>query len=131
MRFLLLTILKTFANDAGCVAVGLYNSSIIPHSSFTASSYYHNYPPYNARLNSSFNGWTPRESDTSPYLEVDLGAVFYVCAVATQGDLISTREEWTTEYELQFSVDGVAWHYYRTENGTIKVSKLTAQKPTV
>lgn len=120
--FLLLTIFIMFDDNAGCVAVGLYNSSIIPHSSFTASSFFPNYPPYNARLNSSFNGWTPTiPSDTSPYLEVDLGAIFHICAVATQGDLISSREEWTTEYKLQFSLDGSVWHYYRTENGVVKV----------
>lgn len=54
------------------------------------------------------------------YLEVDMGAVHSVCAVATQGP---RNEVWVKSYKLQLSTDGVTWNFY-DENNVEKVCKL-------
>ena len=70
----------------------------------TASSYYSSsYYPYYGRLNEArgAGGWCPttRQGPRTDYLQVDLGAVHSVCAVATQG--ASNIDERTTSYILR------------------------------
>ncbi|CAH3183640.1 unnamed protein product [Porites lobata] len=61
--------------------------------------------------------WCPStKSDQSDYLQVDIGAVRNVCAVATQ----SRHSEHAKTYYLQISVDGVNWNTYE-ENKAKKV----------
>ena len=91
----------------------------------TASSYYENdYLAYYGRLNGNRGdgAWcTETTTNTTDYLQVDMGAVHSVCAVATQG-LISFSE-WTTSYKVHFSTDGVTWESYK-ENNVEKVTKI-------
>ena len=77
--------------------------------------------PYYGRLheNRGYGGWCPRTvSDRTDYLQVDMGAMLSVCAVATQGERINN--EWTTSYKLQLSTDGVTWNVFEEIN-TAKV----------
>ena len=77
--------------------------------------------PYYGRLheNRGLGGWCPRtESDRTDYLQVDMGAMLSVCAVATQGQKMF--DSWTTSYKLQLSTDGVTWNAYK-ETSTAKV----------
>ena len=91
----------------------------MPDARMTASSFAHSkYYPYYGRLNEQRgNGaWGPNNKyDRTQYLQVDMGAVLSVCAVATQG----TRGygEWTTSYKVHFSTDGVTWNAYKQRNG--------------
>ncbi|EDO27743.1 predicted protein, partial [Nematostella vectensis] len=94
------------------------DSHVIPDNRFSATTIYDSrYHPYYARLNGS-PGWCRSGSSTSEYLQIDLNAVFVVCAVATQGASYGT--EWVTSYKVQFSMDNQAWSTYR-ETGTDKV----------
>ena len=59
--------------------------------------------PYMARLHGS-KGWIPEVSHKdSDYLEIDLGAAYMLCAIATQG----SDSFWVTQYRLTLSMDGV------------------------
>ena len=80
--------------------------------------------PYHGRLNEKrqHNAWCPSsKSDRTDYLQVDMGAVYFVCAVATQGR--GTTSEWVTSYKLHLSTNGVTWNAYK-ENNVEKVNTL-------
>ena len=84
----------------------------------TASSYYSSsYYPYYGRLNEArgAGGWCPRtrQGPRTDYLQVDLGTIQSVCAVATQGTKVN---EWTTNYVLRMSIDGIIWNPYKENN---------------
>lgn len=81
--------------------------------------------PHYGRLNETRqNGaWCPETASNSEYLQVDMGTVYDVCAVATQGRAEDSVYEWVTGYTLRFSLDGTIWNSYH-ENNVEKVSKL-------
>ena len=63
--------------------------------------------------------WCPAtKTNRTDYLQVDMGTMLSVCAVATQGEKIN--HERTTSYKLHLSTDGVAWNAYK-ETSTAKV----------
>ena len=93
--------------------------------------------PYYGRLheNRGYGGWCPKtETDRTDYLQVDMGAMLSVCAVATQGEKV--YHEWTTSYKLQLSTDGVTWNAYEETNtakvwsATVSNDYRTAKSPT-
>ncbi len=90
----------------------------------TASTFYNNNEhPYYGRFNENRGdgAWCPKtKSDRTDYLQVDLGAVRSVCAVAIQGP--GGGSHWTTSYKLYLSTDGVTWNVYK-ENDVEKVNK--------
>ena len=98
----------------------------ISDARITASTVYDTrFYPYYGRLheNRGYGGWCPRTViDRTDYLQVDVGAMLSVCAVATQGEKINN--EWTTNYKLQLSADGVTWNTYE-ETSTAKVWSAT------
>jgi len=82
-------------------------------STFHSTGYY----PYYGRLNEDRGGgaWCPKtRTDRRDYLQVDMGAVHCVCAVATQG--LRSGAVWTTSYKVHFSTDGYTWNAYRESN---------------
>ena len=107
-----------------CTAIGLSNASVVPDSSFSASSSHGNalLARY-ARLNNiKHNGWSPSPTDLNTgnsYLQVDLGAIYKLCRIATQGNRMG--DHWTKSYKLQLSVNLITWEYYQ-ENGFDRVS---------
>ena len=108
-----------------CGAVGVENRSKIPDARITASTYYGitNYPYYGRLNGNRGDGAWCAETTTgrTDYLQVDMGAVHSVCAVATQGE--SKFAEWTRSYKLRLSTDGVTWNSYK-ENNAEKVTKI-------
>ena len=69
-------------------------------------------------------GWCPKTtSDRTDYLQVDMGKLYSVCGVATQGK----RVEWSTSYKLRLSTDGVNWNPYKKDN-TEKVTKCGVEE---
>ncbi len=89
----------------------------------TASTFYNEwYYPYYGRLNDvrKHGSWCAKTtSDRTDYLQVDMGAVHSVCAVATQGG--KNSDERTTSYKLLLSTDGITWNAHK-ENNVEKVS---------
>ena len=105
-----------------CRAVGVEDRNKIPDGRMTASTYYLSYHSYYGRLNDSQGpgAWCAEtETDRTDYLQVDMGAVHSVCAVATQRHRMGPS--WITSYKVHLSTDGVTWNSY-TENNVEKVT---------
>lgn len=105
----------------GCenVALTLNNRVRFPDYYFSATTHYDNrYVAENARFDSP-KGWGPRTNgDADDYLQIDLGRLYKICAVATRAARLIS--EWVTRYKLHFSQDNVNWDVYK-ENNAIKV----------
>ncbi|KAL9978690.1 hypothetical protein ACROYT_G016238 [Oculina patagonica] len=97
-------------------AVGVANSSIIPDKQMTASTYYSSdYKPGYGRLNFNEGAWcasSPSRDDE--WLQVDLGQLYKVCGVATQGE--GYFDEWVKGFQLSYSQDGKYWIRYKEKN---------------
>ena len=80
-----------------------------------------NYQPYYGRLNGirRSGAWCTRTSALgAEYLQVDMGAVHSVCAVATQA---GSQGQLTGSYKLRVSLDGTRFNAYM-ENSIEKAS---------
>ena len=108
-----------------CGPIGIEDSNKIADARMTANSYYNtDYYPYYGRLNGNGGGgaWCAKtQTDKTDYLQVDMGAVHSVCAVATQGE--RSDYTWTTTYNVNLSTYGVQWNSYK-ENNVQKVTKI-------
>lgn len=103
--------------DCSSHSVGIPSSSLLPDHRFTATSFYDdNYLPDMGRLGSN-EAWLLKNQNENDYLQIDLGDMFYICAIATQG---YSRGEYVTMYKVLFSKDNQSWTTY-SENGTSKV----------
>ena len=72
--------------------------------------------PAYGRLNGDRgDGWCAKEADRNDdWLQVDLGEMIEVCALATQGD--RNGNEWTTAFKLSYSTDAqTAGHLTRMQ----------------
>ena len=99
-----------------CKAIGVSADIYdIQDSQMTTTSNYLAYYAYNGRLNGS-SGWCAGNRD-GDYLQIDMGAEYSVCAVATQG---KSSGSYLTSYQLSFSSDGQSWTTYQ-EDGQNKV----------
>ena len=104
----------------GCVLdpVGVWDSSVISDQRFSASSSLSGRSPSDGRLN-GFNAWIPStNNDNNDFLQIDLGSLYFVCGVATQG--IPTIDHWTKTYKIKTSLNNVVWTFY-SEGGSEKV----------
>ena len=99
-------------------AVGISSSSTIRDYRFSASSTLSSSRPSNGRLN-GVNAWIPSSnSNSNDYLQIDLGSVYFVCGVATQGN--PSADDWTKMYKIETSIDNTNWEFY-TEDNAVKV----------
>ena len=111
-----------------CEAIGVYDKSKIPDQRMTASTVFNGaFDATRGRLwHQGIGGsWEPRypAGSRADWLQVDMGAVVSVCAVATQGNGY-LYPDWVTAYKVRLSTDGVAWNFYQ-ENNVEKVSVRT------
>ena len=68
------------------------------------------------------SAWIPNSTNNNnDYLQIDLGSVYFVCAVATQGN--PSAGDWTKTYKIETSLDNVKWKMYQ-ENNVVKVLSL-------
>jgi len=110
-------VMKLTVHKRVCGPVSVADRNVIPDARMTASTHYSNYYPYYGRLNEQREtaGWcTKTTTDRTDYLQVDMGAVHSVCAVATQG--LGSSSSWTTSYKVHLSTDGVIWNAYKESN---------------
>ncbi|XP_015757056.1 PREDICTED: uncharacterized protein LOC107336496 isoform X2 [Acropora digitifera] len=99
-------------------SVGVSNSSIIYDQRFSASSSRSSSTASNGRLNGA-SAWIPNSNNNNnDYLQIDLGSVYVVCAVATQGN--PSANDWTETYKIKTSLDNLNWRWYQ-ENNTVKI----------
>ena len=100
-------------------------SGRIPNRSITASSYWDWFHgPYRARLNIQKQGmliaaWSARRNDLKQWIAVDLGNMFNVTRLATQGR--QDLGEWVKTYSIKYRKHGQRWELY-TEDGRVRVS---------
>ena len=99
-------------------SVGLSDSSIIYDQRFSASSSLNSGRASYGRLNGG-SAWIPiSNNNNNDYLQIDLGSVYVVCNVATQGN--PSANDWTKTYKIKTSLDNVNWQWYQ-ENNMVKV----------
>ena len=94
-------------------SIGAAYGGRIPDVSFSATSYWHNSNlPKHGRLNAPHLGWAAKTPNNMPneYLQIDLGGMYWVCGVATQGN---RGVEWTTKYKISLSLDNITWNIYQ------------------
>ena len=70
-----------------------------------------------ARLNfkaggGKYGAWSARSNDASQWIQVALGSYTKLTGIATQGRN-DGYSQWVTKYQLQYSDDGVNFHYYK------------------
>ena len=112
-----------FFPDTSCrtTPIGVEDPTKFPNHRMTATSSYDNrYTPYKGRLN-AFPCWESKTAfnNGKDYLQLDLGGVHFICAVATQGN--KKALEWTKKYEISLSLNNDVWSTYK-ESGKTKVS---------
>ena len=93
-------------------------SGAIKDAQISASTQWNNnYGTSRARLNLKLTrvkggAWVTRVLDLKQWLQVDLGSHTIVTGVATQGRNAPRSWQWVTKYRLQYSTDGVNFHFY-------------------
>ncbi|XP_020914078.2 discoidin, CUB and LCCL domain-containing protein 1 [Exaiptasia diaphana] len=109
---------KLKSKTASCSkhSVGVPSPFIIPSHRFTASSYLPSFKPSLARLEGGYS-WLTRAS-SNEYLQIDLGQIFRICAVLTQGS--PRYDHWVKNYTLQYSHDNKLWETYQEWDGKRK-----------
>ena len=104
----------------GCVLdpVGVWHSSVISDQRFSAPSPIRCRRPSDGRLK-GFNAWIPSTNiENNDFLQIDLGSLYFICGVATQGN--PNCNDWTKTYKIETSLDNVEWTFY-SEGGSEKV----------
>ena len=103
--------------NPGCIASLGMEDGAISDAQITASSQWDdNHSPSRARLNTRLagqkkGGWSSRPCDLNQWLQVDLGSYTIVTRVATQGR--NAHDQWVTSYRIEYSNDGVNFHFYQ------------------
>ena len=103
--------------NPGCIASLGMEDGAISDAQITASSQWDdNHSPSRARLNTRLTGnkkggWSSRPCDLNQWLQVDLGSYKIVTRVATQGR--NAHDQWVTSYRIEYSNDGVNFHFYQ------------------
>ena len=92
------------------------NRHIIDARITASSQWDSNHAAIQARLNfkaggGKAGGWSARWNDHSQWIQVALSSYTKLTSVATQGR--NGWSQWVTKYKLQYSDDGVNFHYYR------------------
>ena len=92
------------------------NGAISDAQISASSQWDDNHGPHRARLNrkqeeNKKGAWSSLNNDIYQWLQVDLGKYTTVTRIATQGR--SDLNQWVTKYRLQYSEDGVNFHFYK------------------
>ena len=98
--------------------LGIDNSSIIPNSSFTASSWECMSPAEFAKSNPSSKchaAWCGQGPFT--FLQLKLDVAYFVAQIRTMG---CSRGHFVASFYLEHSLDGIAWENY-TQGGVRQV----------
>ena len=100
-----------------CTAsLGMENRLIKDAQITVSSEFSSNNAAIQARLNFKAGGgkkgaWSARSNDGNQWIQVALGSYTKLTGIATQGR--NEVDQWVTKYQLQYSDDGVNFHYYK------------------
>ncbi|MBN1829525.1 MAG: discoidin domain-containing protein [Deltaproteobacteria bacterium] len=95
----------------------------LPESAFSSSSTWGNdnrgHGPSNSRfgITTNLSNWSAAANNGNQWLQVDLGGLRRIRAIATKGRHANAAQ-WVTSYRLSYSADGSQWLPYR-RNGDI------------
>ncbi|KAM8934053.1 contactin-associated protein-like 5 [Pelodytes ibericus] len=92
----------------------------LPQTAFDSSSQLFSTQSHShAKLNSrdGAGGWSPLESNTKQWLQIDLGERFDITGAATQGRFGSS--DWVTRYTVMLSDTGRNWKPYHHDNSIL------------
>ena len=121
------TFLLLFATEKCDGALGMESGLITDKQLSAHSAWNDNHARYGASrarlyLKEWPQGWSAQKNDPSPWLQIDLGLVRTVTAVATQGYGNDKEQEWVKTYTVMTSSDGERWTLYR-EGGRKRVKE--------
>ena len=92
--------------------------SVISDQRFSASSSLSCHSPSDGRFKGTI-AWIPlTNDDNNDFLQIDLGSLYFICGVATQGN--PNDGYWTKTYKIKTSLDNV-WGTFYSEGGSEKV----------
>ena len=102
------------------LAVGLEDRKRVPDVAFSASSTLTRaHSPSRARLhiqvgNQQAAGWAPRLDDSTPWLQVDLGARMTITGIGTQGGRYFwwSFGGWVVKFKVSFKISDKGWKIY-------------------
>ena len=106
-----------FRTVAPCTASLGMETRLIKDAQITASSEWDsNHATIQARLNFKAGGgkhgaWSARYNDANQWIQVSLGSYTILTGIGTQGR--NGVNQWVNKYQLQYSDDGVNFHYYK------------------
>ncbi|KXJ06691.1 Lactadherin [Exaiptasia diaphana] len=116
--------------------LGLESGSI-PNSSISASSSHGNCcEPWQARLRNSpsrmgsVGSWVAKNTVAGEYLQVDLGNIYRVTKVATQGSVVVWFPQWITSYSLSYAFNNGTFTDYKV-GGSLKVFPGNTDRDTI
>ncbi|KAL9961275.1 hypothetical protein ACROYT_G030184 [Oculina patagonica] len=96
-----------------CKPIGVADVNKITDDKITSSTVYLQYYSHHGRLHGA-TGWCPStKTNRDDFVQVDMGAVRAVCAVATQG---KPTGSFVTSFKLLLSTDGASWNAYKEDN---------------
>ena len=111
-----------YLTEGGCgdTPIGVSNDNKIPDSQITSSVFRSSTktPARNGRLNYTEGpSWCASPTHHSPYLQIDLGEDYVICAVATQGN--SREDTWVKSYQIHYLINGSSqWSIYKEKHKT-------------
>ncbi len=121
--------LGPFISYIECTAPLGMENGLIKDAQITAFSQYDaNHAAIQGRLNfqaggGKQGGWSARTSDRYQWIQVDFLSYTKLTRIATQGR--NTINQWVTKYNLEYSDDGVTFHFYKAAGqASPKVSLL-------
>ena len=109
-------------------ALGMENGAISDRQITASSQWDANKVPARGRLHfnetsSKAGAWSSATADQNQWLQVDLGCSFVtVTGVATQGR--NVVKQWVIKYNLQYSDDGLNFHYFKEQGQITKKVKI-------
>ena len=90
-------------------------------SSFTATSSYAEFQPFNGRLNGPLAWCAEGTGAGQEYLQIHVPDAEAICAIALQGTGFGGGNEHVTQFYLQYSIDGSLWDTLADKDGNLKV----------
>lgn len=118
----LINFLRLFFNiNFNLLDLGLADRNTIPDDRFTASSSTsESHPPWEARLNGA-DSWCVPRSESSRWLQIDLGSSEQITGVETQGS--PTTNSYVKAFQLQYGLSPSDSMPVYQESGSTKVRR--------
>ena len=111
-----MTLCTFYLNFTVCVqALGMESGDIVDAQITASSEFDGNHAAKQGRLNfqavpGKAGSWSARTNDVNQWIQIKLPGYTKITRFATQGR--NAFNQWVTQYKLEYSEDGVTFHYY-------------------